>query len=640
MTIARELVTLLRYEIDESNLNKFNRMRPGGGRAPNNVPGLPTPAVIDSTSTGLGRLGLMLRGLVAGISVISAARVADEWAGVEGRVGLVTDGIVEQKEALDGLYTAAQRSRQSYTGLASVFQGIARNKTELGLTTEQALKLSETVGTAMTIGGGSASSQQAALMQLSQALGTGTLRGEELNSIMEQAPRLAQAIAKAFDAPVGKLKELGEKGKLSSKILAEGLLKQSSTLREEFERMPMTFAGAWVTLSNAMGRQIDKLNRASGAARVFYRVTSLVVDNLETIIKYVALIGSAVIFTKIAYATRALAAAGGIFGRMLARFGGAKAFGVLIGTFARMLALATLLYYVFDDIGVWFRGGDSLLGDIIGPMTDWKWLADGVKVAFQNVLDVGKAIGNLFPAWARQIGVIGGLIGLVIVAIGWLPALIAAGVLVIAFAINTIRQNWGQAVGEMKAIWKSLVDGVLGTWDTILAKAKDVWSQIGAAIAGISGVWTSLTNLINGAWDTILAKAKDVWSQIGAAIANAVPEWARNGFNFVSDVVNRVRSTPEAARTPAQLGVASFGKTPTGPATATGLGSGVPAPFGVTPAMMPPRAGGITNTTTTQAPQVTVYATTPQPAAVAEAARRGTERGMSSAMVPNVEASR
>ena len=597
MTIARELVTLLRYEIDESGLNKFNKMRPNGGRAPNNVPGLPTPAVIDSTSTGLGRLGLMLRGLVAGISVISAARIADTWAGVEGRVGLVTDGIDEQKEALDGLYAAAQRSRQSYEGLASVFQGIARNKTELGLTTDQALALSETVGTAMTIGGGSASSQQAALVQLSQALGTGTLRGEELNSIMEQAPRLAQAIAKAFNVPVGKLKELGEKGKLSSKILAEGLLKQSATLREEFERMPMTFAGAWVVLANAMGRQIDKLNKNTGAAKIFYRVTSLVVDNLETIVKYLLWIGGSVVIMKIANAFRVANKAGGVFVSLLKKVGGWRGLDILLARFLKALSIATALYYVFDDISVWFRGGDSMLGRVIGPTNEWKWITDEIKLNLQKIQEImgdTSSIETFVGKWGTVGVIIFGLTRL----IGGLPTLFLAGLL---GWISVFRTNWSQLGDDimwgLDTLNAYLEKTFNDAWDTVKSKAKETWEAI--------------TTGLNGAWDSIKSKALEVWAEIGTAISNAVPDWARKGFNFVSNVVS---------------------------GAVNNMGGG--AAFGVTPAMMPNRTAGSVNTTTTQAPQVTVYATTPQPAAVAEAARRGTERGMSSAMVPNVEASR
>ena len=559
MTIARELVTLLRYELDDSGLKRFNRALPGNGRVPGNVPGLPTPAVIAQTSNGLGRLGSVLSGLLAGISIVSATRIADEWAGVEGRVGLVTEGVQEQTQALDGLYAAAQRSRQAYGALAQVFQGVARNKKELGLTTDQALKLSETIGTAMTIGGGSAASQEAALMQLSQAMGTGTLRGEELNSIMEQAPRLAQAIAKAFDVPVGKLKELGEKGKLSSKVLAEGLLKQSAELRAEFERMPMTFSGAWVVLSNSLGRQIDKLNKASGAARVFYRVTSLVVDNLETIIKYVALIGSAALLTKLAYAARSIAAAGGLFAKMIARFGGATAVGVLLGTFLRMLAVAKALEYVFDDIFTWFQGGDSLLGDVIGPMSDWKWLVDGVQAGLEFIKNSLGGATETVTQFAAKWGLIAVIIFGVIAAIGAIPTLVLSIIVAWASVFNYVKQNW----------------------DSLIA-------------------------------DTIYNIER-----LGNALKNLVPEGLRNFFS---------------SSAPAGTGMAG---TPSQPVIGPGG-----AAFGITPATMNRAPAGAAGSTTTNSPTIIVNATSSQPAAVAEAARRGTERGMGAAAVPNVEASR
>src|SRR4029079_55953 len=118
-----------------------------------------------------------------------------------------------------------QDTRQEYTTVGELFARVSRNRKELGLDTGQTLELSKTIGQAMTIGGGNAESQQAALMQLGQSLGKGRIDGEELNSILEQAPRLAQAIAVAFDTDVGKLKELGKTGKLTAKQFAVGMLK-------------------------------------------------------------------------------------------------------------------------------------------------------------------------------------------------------------------------------------------------------------------------------------------------------------------------------------------------------------------------------------------------------------------------------
>lgn len=450
MTIARELVTLIRYQLDESGLRKANAATAAVGAAARGaqkgVEGLGEAA--DRTGTSFGRLGGLVRGLLAGLSVLSAAKMADEWAGVEGRVSLVTDGIEDQTKALNGLYDAAQRSRQSYTGIAQTFQAVARNRKELELTTDDALKLSETIGTALTIGGGSGSSQEAALVQLGQALGSGTLRGDELNSVMEQAPRLAQAIAEAMNVPIGKLRDMGKEGKITSKALAKGLLKQSEKLRSEFEKMPVTFSGAWQMLSNALGRQIDKLNKSSGAAKVFYRVTNLIIDNLETIIKYVALIGGAALLTKFSMAARAMAASGGLLANILKKFGGAHQFGVLVGTFIRMLAVATALYYVFDDIQVFFEGGDSLLGRIIGPMEEWQWLVDLIKGGLTFIKDTLGGTAQSLGDWLSKWGLIGTIIAGIVAAIGAIPALIVSGIVAWASVFNYVRKNWDSLVED------------------------------------------------------------------------------------------------------------------------------------------------------------------------------------------------
>lgn len=513
--------------------------------------------------------------MVAGIGLVSMAKISDEWAGVEGRVGLVTDGVKEQKVALDAIYALAQRTGQSYTAAAGLFQSVQRNGKELGLTLDDSLKLTETISAAMTIGGGSAASQQAALTQLGQALGSGALRGDELNSIMEQSPRLAQAIAEAFGTTVGKLKDLGKAGKLTSKELAKGLLKQSAKLQEEFDRLPMTFARATNKLSNALGKQIDSLNKSTRAATIFYKAVSLVVDNLESILKYALLIGAAALFTKLTYAARALAASGGLFAKVLARFGGARAFGALLGTFARMLAISTALYYVFDDIAVWFAGGDSLLGDVIGPMTNWKWLSDGIVTALTWVKNLLGDSASTVAQFAAKWGLIGVIIFGVVAVLGTIPTLIVGGVIAAASLFNYLKTNW----------------------ESIRAQ--------------VIGVWDSITGAVLGAWASIQAAAAAAWASIGAMIQAAVPEWARKGISLVAGAI---------------------GGPAAGAAASTLMGGSAPVPTR-------PGAGG-GSSVVTNAPVITVNATSSSPAAVAEAASKGVQRGMGSAMVPNVEASR
>lgn len=503
---------------------------------------------------------------------MALTKMADEWAGVEARVGLVTKGVDEQRFALGKLYEVAQATGQQYESTAGLFQSVQRNAKELSLTLDDSLKLTDTIGKALTIGGGSKQSQQAALVQLGQALGSGTLRGEELNSVMEQAPRLAQAIAEAFNVPVGKLKDLGKAGKLTSKELAAGLLKNAGKLNDEFDRMPLTFSRAFTRLSNSLGQQVDRLNKASGAARIFYKVTSLVVDNLATIIKWVAYLGAAAGLTKLIYAARAAGGAVGALGAIIARMGGGYAVGLLIGTFIRMLAVVTAIYYVFDDIQVWFNGGQSLIGRVIGPMKEWKGVADGIVGALTTVKNLlggaAQSVGEFSARW----GIVGVVIFGIIRLIGGIPALIISGILA---WISVFRTNWSQ-----------LGDDVMYGLDRLGNYIKDTFKN---------------------AWDYVANNAREAWNRIGQIISDAIPDFIKNGFSATVDAAN-----------------ASYG---------------VMRNFGQNVAGVPTRPGAMAgNTSVEQNANVNIYTQSASPAAVADAARRGTEQGLGASLVPMVEA--
>lgn len=558
------MVTLIRYTVDDSGLNKIPKQI---------VPGLDkVPAAVDRGNSALARMGTLLRSLAAGFGALALTKIADEWAGVQGRIATVTNGVQEQKAALAGLFDIAQATGQEYAATAGLFQSVQRNAKELGLTLDDSLKLTDTIGKALTMGGGSQASQQAALTQLGQALGSGALRGDELNSIMEQSPRLAQAIAEAFGTTVGKLRDLGKAGKLTSKELAKGLLKQSQKLSIEFERMPSTFGRAFTRLANSFGQLVDRINTNTKAAQLFYKATSFVIDNLADILKWVAYIGAAAGLTKLITAARA---AGGLVGILAARMkalGSAQAMGVLIGTFLRALAIVTAIYYVFDDISVWFKGGDSLIGQVLGPMSDWKWLADAIVTALTAVKNLLGGAAQTLTTWLSKWGLIAVVVGGIVAAIGLIPTIVVS--LIVAFAgfFNYLRKNW---------------------------------ESIKTTVAGVG---QSMANSINQAWEDIKQRAIQVWGEISKVISDAIPDFVKKGFAWQGQVIGEgfgnLRSLGEMA-----------GVIPTRPGTGA--------------------AGPVTQTA-----NVTVNAQTNTPAAVADAARRGTQNALSSASLPQVEVAR
>lgn len=428
MAVVNELVNRIRYEVDNSGLAGMragiNRARAYVGSIGTsiregwvlgvrdaineqkkfNAGASATTKGIDKTAeatsrleSGFASIAGYVKAIVLGVGVMGSARIADEWAGTNARIELAVDPS-EVKRALAEIYDIANRAGQEYNATGGLFGIIARNQKELGMVTDQSLALTEVISKAMTLGGGSAASQQAALVQLGQALGSGVLRGEELNSILEQSPRLARAIADSFGVPIGALKKMGEQGQLTAKELANGLLKQAEKIDAEFEKMPKTFARGMLLIKNAYGRFINDLSRGSRASEIFYSITKLIADNLQIIVKVGA-------FAALTYAmTKASGVVTALFAKI--RAGGTAA----LWPFLRMAALLAGIYLIGEDILVWARGGESVFGKLVGRVDEWKVEIEAVRGAIvwiKNLLgDVDKSVGQFLLKWGA-IGVTG-----------------------------------------------------------------------------------------------------------------------------------------------------------------------------------------------------------------------------------------
>lgn len=196
-----------------------------------------------------------------------ALATADDMTVLQSRLKLVTGNTNELTYVQQRLFAISQQSRVGFTDLGSTYAQIARATADLGFGQERILGVTESIGQAMAIGGGSAASMNAALIQLSQGLASGTLRGEELNSVMEQTPRLAQAIAQGMGVSLGQLRALGQDGKLTAQQVIEALEKAAPALRREFEQVTPTISGAFTTLKNSSALFISEFDKATGSSR-------------------------------------------------------------------------------------------------------------------------------------------------------------------------------------------------------------------------------------------------------------------------------------------------------------------------------------------------------------------------------------
>lgn len=197
-----------------------------------------------------------LTGAVRGI-----ANAADSYNLMNARLKLATGSQEEFNTAQSELRRIATATQAPLESLATLYQRISRPLKEAGRSQKDILDVTEAVATSFRVSGASAQEAENGVIQFAQALGSGALRGEEFNSVAEQAPRLMQALADSLGVPVGALKEMAAQGLLTADVVTSALVEQLGVLRTEAESLPETVGGAMTALS-------DRWNEAIGQANV------------------------------------------------------------------------------------------------------------------------------------------------------------------------------------------------------------------------------------------------------------------------------------------------------------------------------------------------------------------------------------
>jgi lambda family phage tail tape measure protein len=252
---------------------------------------------IDGVNKSLGGLNTGARNAAGGADVLKGAlgslatigtalalvKMADSVTSLRTALNLASGSAAEAGKAYDALFDIAQRGRVSFTELGSTYAAVARNGRELGISQDRLLAVTQSISQAMTIGGGSASSMQAALVQLGQGLSSGVLRGEELNSVMEQTPRLAKAIADGLGVPIGKLREMGQAGEITSQKLIMALEKAGPQLAKEMESATLTVGQAFTLLTNSAVKFTGDADTATGATHSLASAMQSLSGGIDTV---------------------------------------------------------------------------------------------------------------------------------------------------------------------------------------------------------------------------------------------------------------------------------------------------------------------------------------------------------------------
>ncbi len=236
--------------------------------------------VAASMATGARAAVLFAASLAAG----KLLEYADTWTRIGDRLRLATQDTSQMKAVQEQLFQAAQKAGVGMTSVVDVYSRASRSARELGASQEQLTRFSGGVAQAVALGGASAEAAAGALQQLGQALGSGTVHAEEFNSVLDGAPRIAQAVAAGLTATggsVARLKEMINDGKVSSKEFFDAFLSQIPRIESEFGTATPTMARAMTTLQNAMTKLVGESNNALGVTTTLAHAIQALGENLD-----------------------------------------------------------------------------------------------------------------------------------------------------------------------------------------------------------------------------------------------------------------------------------------------------------------------------------------------------------------------
>jgi len=213
---------------------------------------------VEKTTQSFANIGkLAAAGLAAFGSFQAFTKLSDEVTNLNNRIKTATNTQKEYTVALAGVKAIAISSRSGLSEVSSLYGRIAINSKELGINQRDTLRVVDTVSKALKLNAGSAAESASAILQFGQAIGAGALQGDELRSLLENAPPLAKAIADEFGVGVGQLKKLGEEGKLLSSRVLKAILNRQDEINSKFSTMAVTYEGAFKNLGTSLTLLFD-----------------------------------------------------------------------------------------------------------------------------------------------------------------------------------------------------------------------------------------------------------------------------------------------------------------------------------------------------------------------------------------------
>lgn len=232
---------------------------------------------------------------IAGFGVNQLKGFADGYTEIQNKLRLVESASISSSKGLNNVFDIALKTNQSINATSGVYQRFAQNAETLKISQAQIASLTETVSKAVAVSGASAGAADAALTQFGQALGSGILRGDEFNSVMEQTPALAKAIATGLGVTTGELRNMAKEGKLTMDVLVPALERAKESVDDQFNTRILTISAAFENLNTSAIKWIGELDKSTGASEAFAKAIDEIAKHLTVVASLAA--GAGVIWS-------------------------------------------------------------------------------------------------------------------------------------------------------------------------------------------------------------------------------------------------------------------------------------------------------------------------------------------------------
>lgn len=431
-------------------------------------------------------------------SVGKALNISDELVQTTSRLNMMNDGVQTTAELVNMVYAAAQDARGSFNQMADVVARFGNNAKDAFSSSEEVVAFADLIQKQMTIAGASTQEAANAELQLSQALGSGVLRGDELNSIFEQAPNLIQNIADYLDVPIGKIREMAADGELSADVVKAAIFSAADDINSKFNEMPMTWGQMWQSMQNtaliAFQPVLQRLNDLANS-EAFQTFIQGAIEAMATLVNI-----------------------------LLNVFDLAVSIGTFIGD--NWSIIAPIVYGIVAALTAYIA-----ISAIVAAINGVMAIAEGVKAAAQMM-----ATGATFAETAAQQGLNAALMAC---PLTWIIMLILALIVVIFAVCNAIAKMTGIANSGFGVITGG-VNVVIQFFKNLGLTVANIALGIGNAIAALaSNMMTAFHNAICSiqSWFyNLLSTALSVIEGICAAL-NKLPfvEFDYSGISSAAD---------------------------------------------------------------------------------------------------------